>query len=108
VVTDPQTNTQADRGDYNTLRRSLARSVIKIIGIVIVTESANGDHVCVVEQYLGDSGVFLLQVVGGALRVEAIVVQNGRPRLAVSVDALHQAFHFGLAVVGARTSPGWP
>jgi len=29
VVTDAQTNTQTDRGGYNTLRRSLARSVIK-------------------------------------------------------------------------------
>ena len=28
VVTDPRTNTQTDRGDYNTLCRSLARSVI--------------------------------------------------------------------------------
>jgi len=34
MVTDPQThpNTETDTGDYNTLRRSLARSVNNIIG----------------------------------------------------------------------------
>jgi len=35
VVTDPQTNkqthTQTDRGDYNTLRAKLRRSVVKLV-----------------------------------------------------------------------------
>jgi len=41
VVTDPQTNTQTDRGDYNTLRRCLVRSVIN--GFCITDDDVNDD-----------------------------------------------------------------
>ena len=33
MVTDPETYTHTDKGDYNTLRRSLARSVKMVVEI---------------------------------------------------------------------------